>query len=480
MYKKKIYFTATLTGLLLSGFLATSLISYNVAKKSLSRTISGETLPLTSDNVYSEILRDLLRPITTASTMSGNTFVRAWLENGEQDSQQISDYLGAVQQRFGTITAFLASERSQHYYHPRGILKTLDPADPADAWYYRFKESGEPHELNIDADTADRSRLSIFVNYPVQGSQGDFLGAIGIGLSMDSVRTLLEDYEQRYDRRIYLIDRQGRVTLRGSSLNGFVHFQEHTRNETVTRRVLDNATAQLSFRDSQGGMIYLNSRLVPELDWFLVVEQTSAEDEAALLHTLIINLLIALAVSAVVLLLAWATLGKYQRRLLEMATTDALTGATSRQAFENLFNHAVRGAKRRQQKLALLLIDLDHFKTINDRFGHHGGDRVLQAAAAQLSALCRANDVLCRWGGEEFLILMEDCGLDDARQRACAIRRAVASQPVRLGRETIGITLSIGVAEYREDESLPSLIRRADDALYAAKRNGRDRVEFAL
>ena len=310
------------------------------------------------------------------------------------------------------------SERSQHYYHSRGILKTLNPADPADAWYYRFKVSGDPHDLNIDTDTADRSRLSVFVNYPVQGSEGNFLGAIGVGLSLDSVRRLLEDYEQRYDRRIYLIDRQGQVALRGSDSPGFVHLQERTGSEAIARQVLDNTTAQLSFRSSDGDTIYLNSRLVPELDWFLVVEQTSARGEAALFHTLVINLLIALTISAVVLLLAWAALGKYQRRLLEMATTDALTGATSRQAFENLFDYAAGGARRRQQELSLLVVDLDHFKSINDRFGHHGGDRVLQAAAAQLSALCRANDVLCRWGGEEFLILMEDCGLEEARPSA--------------------------------------------------------------
>ena len=81
---------------MLAGFLTTSLISYSVAKKSLSRTIAGETLPLTGDNVYSEILRDLLRPITIASTMSSNTFVRAWLENGERDWQHISEYLRVV------------------------------------------------------------------------------------------------------------------------------------------------------------------------------------------------------------------------------------------------------------------------------------------------------------------------------------------------------------------------------------------------
>lgn len=476
---RKFYFIIILTGLLLGGFLTTSLISYNVAKTSLAHTISREMLPLASDNIHSEILRDLQPPIVVASAMASNPFVRTWLENGEQDPQQISEYLNNVQDRFETMTAFLVSEQTRHYYHARGILKTVDPDNVDDDWYFRISRSDEPYELNIDTDTADRRRLSIFVNFRIYGSHNQHLGAIGVGLSMDFVRALLEKYEQRYNRSVYLIDRQGRVTLLGPSLGNLAHLRDRIGDEAATRQILDSETAQLNFRDPDGKAVYLNSRLQPDLDWFLIVEQTGTHTGAVLLNTLIVNLVIALAVSLVVLLLAWVILGKYQRRLLEMATTDALTGATSRQAFEALFEHAVRGARRRRQKLSLLLLDLDHFKTINDRFGHHGGDKVLEGAAKRLRTLCRANDVLCRWGGEEFLILMEDCSLEDARVRADVIRQAIASQPICFGQEEIHITLSIGIAEYLEDQSLQSLVDRADSALYSAKRGGRDRVEFA-
>lgn len=479
MYKNKIHFTSTLTGLLLAGFLVTSLISYNVAKNSLARTISGEMLPLTSDNIYSEIMRDLLAPITIASTMSSNTFVRAWLETGEQNPEQISDYLGSIQQRFGTTTAFLVSEQTQNYYHANGILKALDPGDPADSWYFEFK-AADAHELNIDADTADRNRLSIFVNFPIWGSQDTFLGAIGVGLALDSVRTVLESYERRYDRQVYLVDRQGHIQLHSSGVDDLSHLQQRIESEIFSHQVLGQPAAQLKLRDLNGATVYLNSRLVPELDWFLVVEQVTTQEEAVLLRSLIINLMVALAGSAVVSLLVWGTLGKYQQQLLKMATTDALTGATSRQAFESLFEHAVLGVKRRQQKLSLMLIDLDHFKEVNDRFGHHVGDQVLKATADQLDSMCRANDILCRWGGEEFLILMEDCGLEDARQRAGIIRRAVAQRRVRRDGEDISITLSAGVAEYTDADDLQSLVNRADNALYTAKRGGRDRVELAV
>lgn len=479
MPDRKFYFIATLTGLLLAGFLATSLISYSVARDSLSRQISDQMLPLTSDNLYSEIQQDLLRPIVISSAMAGNTFVRDWLAEEGRNPQRISQYLDSVQQRFGTITAFLVSEQTHQYYHSTGVLKTLDPSYPGDAWYFRVRESHEPYEINIDDDTADRNRLSIFVNFRILDDRGRYLGVTGVGLSMDSVAALFESYQRRYNSRIYFIDRQGEVTLHGPGLDVTANLHERAGLQPHAMEILTSPGANLSYRNADGETVYLNSRLVPELDWFLVVEQESARDEARILNTLIVNLLISLAVSLVVLLIAWATLGKYQRRLLEMATTDRLTGATSRQAFENLFDYAVRGARRRRQKLSVLLVDLDHFKTINDRFGHLGGDRVLGAVASRLRSLCRDSDILCRWGGEEFLILMEDCGLEGAKQRAHALRQAIASKPIRFGREDIDITLSVGVAEHLDGETLESLVSRADGALYVAKHNGRDRVELA-
>lgn len=479
MPDNKLYFIAALTGLLLVGFLVTSLISYSVAKDSLSRQISDQMLPLTSDNVYSEIQRDLLRPIVISSTMASNTFVRDWLTEGGQDSRQLSRYLNSIQHHFDATTAFLVSEQSRQYHHSSGVLKTINPLDPGDAWYFRVRESHEPYDINIDADTADRNRLSIFVNYRILDDQGHYLGATGVGLDMNSVGALFESYQHRYNRRIYFVDRQGNIMLHGPGLDMATNLHEHKQLQPHAAEILTHASTSLSYRGAQGETVYLNSRLVPEFDWFLVVEQASHRDEARIFHTLIINLLVSLAVTLVVLLIAWATLGKYQRRLMAMATTDGLTGTTSRQAFENLFNHAVRGAKRRRQPLSILLADLDHFKTINDRFGHPGGDAVLEAVANQLRTLSRDSDVLCRWGGEEFLILMEGCNLEGAAQRADALRRAIAGTEIRFGSSNIDITLSVGVAEYRSDESLEALVSRADRALYTAKRKGRNWVELA-
>ncbi len=476
MLERKTYFLVTLCGLLLAGFLATSLISYLVAKDSLSRHISDETLPLTSDNIYSEIQRDLLRPVLISSVMASDTFVRDWVIDGEDNPSRISHYLAEIQSKYDTITAFFVSEETHRYYHPSGLLKTLDKNDPADNWYFRVREMRQPYEINVDHDTADRNRVSIFVNYRVYDYQGNYIGATGVGLSVASVAHLIQTYQERYNRQIYFVDRLGKVTLHGQKLDDASHLRERPGLANHVTQILANPSANLTYRHPDKGDVYLNSRLVPEFDWFLVVEQHGDRDEARIFNTLIVNILVSLVISLVVLLVAWGTLGRYQRRLVEMATTDKLTGATNRQAFEALFDHAVRLARRRRQPLALLLIDLDHFKQINDQFGHAGGDTALEATAKRLRSACRESDALCRWGGEEFLVLMEGCPLDDALQRAEVLRQTIASQPVRFGREDISLTLSIGVAEWLDGEDLDSLVNRADGALYEAKHLGRNQV----
>lgn len=121
------------------GFLATSLTSYFVARDSISRNISEQMLPLTSDNIYSEIQRDLLRPILISSVMATDTFVRDWALSGEDDNTQIIAYLTEIQQEYDTITAFFVSENTRQYYHPSGVLKTVSENDPDDAWYFRVR-----------------------------------------------------------------------------------------------------------------------------------------------------------------------------------------------------------------------------------------------------------------------------------------------------------------------------------------------------
>ena len=159
-----------------------------------------------------------------------------------------------------------------------------------------------------------------------------------------------------------------------------------------------------------------------------------------------------------------------------MATTDALTGLHNRQVFDITLSQALERARRTKNKLSLILIDLDRFKATNDRFGHLNGDKVLQKAALLLRGSVRKSDTLARWGGEEFTVLMENCGEAEAVKAAEELRRRIAQLAID-NQPDIRTTASFGVAEFAVGEETASpLVARADTALYRAKELGRNRV----
>lgn len=161
-----------------------------------------------------------------------------------------------------------------------------------------------------------------------------------------------------------------------------------------------------------------------------------------------------------------------------LARTDALTGLANRRAFDEAAEQEVQRALRYNTPLALVMTDLDHFKAINDRHGHHVGDQVLQHFARTLSASVRNIDLVGRWGGEEFAILMPGTDLEEAMQAAERMRLAVQDAVPPLDDNFCIYTASFGVAAFRADTpTMVSLLGRADAALYRAKDGGRNRVE---
>ena len=476
MQSRKRFFTLGISALVLCGFMATSLIGYFVARTSTNEQLQKQMLPLTSDNIYSEIQRDLLQPLLISSLMANDTFLIDWVESGEHDPQRLSEYLAQIQRKYSTITAFFVSENTRYYYHPKGIIKQVDEDDPADNWYFHTRQLHGNYDINIDWDTAEPSRMSIFVNYRVTNPQGELIGVTGVGLSMESVAQLIENYQRRYGREIYFVYRQGEITLRSSQFQDEIYLQNKAGLDQLFLQILSNPSASVSYAAKNGNTIYLNSRLVPEFDWFLIVEQINDPATARIETALWVNLGVSLVISLCVLLVAHFTLRNYQRRLERMATKDKLTGAASRQVFDWIFEHAEKTAIRKDWPLSMIVLDIDHFKSINDQYGHQFGDQVLKSVGRLIKQNIRDVDTLCRWGGEEFLVLLENCEQRRAAEIAETIREVISQHNNRVKNETVSITISAGVAEYQLGESMEQLIERCDRAMYESKNKGRNRV----
>jgi diguanylate cyclase (GGDEF)-like protein len=166
-----------------------------------------------------------------------------------------------------------------------------------------------------------------------------------------------------------------------------------------------------------------------------------------------------------------------ERQLEHLATTDSLTDLWNRRYMLRRLRTEFDRSKRQGHDLGLVLFDLDHFKEVNDRFGHAYGDRVLQAAAQRMHGAIRDYDVLGRFGGEEFLVIVPETDSEGVLTLADRIRTAVGAQPVEGPEGDVTVTTSAGVAMLAEGDLSPdAILARADGALYAAKRMGRDRV----
>lgn len=170
-------------------------------------------------------------------------------------------------------------------------------------------------------------------------------------------------------------------------------------------------------------------------------------------------------------------LARAHEQISEMATTDALTGMANQRAFCRGFDLMLQRARRRNSPLGLIVCDIDHFKRINDTYGHPFGDKVLQAVAGALTEGVRVVDLAARNGGEEFAVVLEDSDRSGALQVAERLRRAVENMPLRHGGEAVRVTISLGVTVFPDDgEKISQLVNQADQALYHAKKSGRNRL----
>jgi len=176
---------------------------------------------------------------------------------------------------------------------------------------------------------------------------------------------------------------------------------------------------------------------------------------------------------------AEAALRERQEHLNFAATHDSLTGLPNRALLQQRAEHAIAVSRRSGRLLALLFIDLDRFKTVNDSLGHAAGDELLREVANRLSGCLREVDMIARHGGDEFVVLLEDIERQEEVEQVVARMREVLAEPLAIEGHEVNVTSSIGVALYpRDGEAAPALLRKADLAMYRAKELGRNTVQF--
>jgi diguanylate cyclase (GGDEF)-like protein len=461
-----------------TAFFATAILSYGVSRARMHDLIVSSELPLTSDTVYSEIQRDFIKPIQASSLMASDTFLRDWALAGETDVTAIKKYLAEQKRVNAAFTTYFVSGKTYHYYTADGVRKTVSRDDTHDVWFFALENAKVDYVLELDTDQHHDNALTIFINYRVFDYNNNFIGIAGMGLNVDVVRDSVGRYQQQFGRKIFFVDQAGKVMMSGEDAQLLTDIRTVPGLSALADKILGGQGGALEY-EKDGETHLLNVRYIPELKWYLFVERVEEQAMQDMRRTLYINLLIAVLATTLVAAVLAGAVNRFHAELDKYATTDSLTGLTNRRAFDILFHQAALGAKRNDRPLSLVLFDIDHFKKINDQFGHLAGDEVIKSVARIISERSRASDVACRWGGEEMLLLLQDCRLPKAIAIADDIRQDIERTLFDVRGHVIPVAVSAGVAEMALEDSEDSVLARADAGLYAAKNGGRNRVAVA-
>ena len=474
-----------ITAILLLGFLAVSLLTYRSSKQSIHEAIIINELPLTSDSINSKIQEGLLESIETSSMMASNTFLKDWVASGEKDEASIKQYLIETKRQSHALASYFISEKTRNYYSSDAKTKKVIENTEADSWYFKVRSMNKPYELFIERNARYGNQLAIFVNYRMFDQANQYIGVVGVGIAYNKVQKLLDSYEKRFKHKVYFVDKNGIIMLAsdqdrplGADIDNLlgikdIHFNP---NNLANINIEDNKIHRYELGERAQNVIV---RYVPELNWYLIAEKSETDALTGITRSLYHNLLLCLFITALVVVLTYMALKRYHFEVESAAAIDKLTNLPNRKAFDIGISVLLNDSQRHRTTLGLMLLDLDHFKAINDTYGHLAGDYVLTETAETLRSTIRSEDFICRWGGEEFVIVVRDCDEQHLMLLAEKIRAAIEAADYTFKGTSIAVTTSLGVATRIGGEYIDHMIYRADKALYRAKHAGRNQAVLA-
>jgi diguanylate cyclase (GGDEF)-like protein len=468
------------TILLIVMILLTSLLSITITRQAINQDIRNRDLPLISEEVYAAVEDNLTRAVLNTSFMANDIFLQNWILEGETDLDEAAHYLKNIRDKNNYSSAFFISNITRNYYNHEGILRKIDSRKTKDAWFrfLQFKETD--YILHVDKDeAARRDELAVLIIHRIKDQNGAYLGATGVALPLDPTINAIKSFQKQHACLIYMINSDGLIEIHADpAVIGQTYIQNLAGVGDHSQEILANriGTNLFQYQINQRN-IAVASRYFPNLDWYVVIEQDQTAALAEARKSLLLNSAFGVALVALIVYLVISTVNLFQSKLEAVAIMDELTGLFNRRRFHNLFQREIAYARRYEQPLSLLMIDIDHFKKVNDQYGHPAGDRVLKKAAELMRQEVRAVDVVGRWGGEEFVILLHKTDPQQAFATAERLREAIAATEFDTGKKIIHVTISLGIAgaDYCNLD-MDEMIKQADQAMYRAKQEGRNRT----
>ena len=417
--------------------------------------------------VKDSVENEFLKPIIVSETMANDYSLKEYMKKSSNNSpesveKEVASYLDSIRTGFGYPMVYVICDASKAYYTCDGICEYIDiENNEQDAWYKRFVEEGKHYDLEVDTDVVNHWDLSVFVNTEITDENGNYLGVCGVGIEMTTLQDYIKRYEEKYDVKINLMDKEGLIQIDSDI--------ELIRRDYLDTSYLDKVDSN-DFYYEKGEESSRMTKFVEALDWYLVVEDCNPEKISVmeLTTTSIIIFLIALMMMGIVFAVIMIRERKTSKELRErrkISITDDMTGLFNRRAYEE-------DCLKIQEadlvsRTTLIMMDLNGLKMVNDTYGHMAGDELIIAAAKCVQTSMGKYGKIYRIGGDEFMAFIE-CNSDQLNDMIHTFEHVVNSwkgnYPCKLS-----ISKGIVVCKEHEDLTFDEIKELADKLMYEDK-----------
>ncbi|WP_158768507.1 diguanylate cyclase [Paraglaciecola sp. L1A13] len=419
------------------------------------------------------IVQQLMKPLHISETLVKAKELQDLMGAQSIDEDAVFASLKRLHREFG-MNFFIASEKNRRQYYSDGTTTELVEGDVS--WYFKYKDSAQ----NEIADIGKWEDTHFYIDLKVFDENQRFLGFFGVGKSLRSFLDIFARYKETYGYDFIFADQDRNITL--SSDPKLVAANSEFTNLTNLPWFKD-----LSEEDQQGSLnnllVKINGYdfLIAELniqpfDWTLYLMTPLESRQTEISRGFIFSIVTLLVLIFGLFLIIYNLLYYFKKDMQKTRQIDVLTELPNRASMSLMFD----GFMYEKSSVSLVLINLDNFKSINETHGRKAGDIVLRQIASMLQLELRKQDILGRWGGEEFLLLLPNTGPHEAVDVAETVRNRLANMTITTGSMSIQMTASFGVSFTAIPRTINEVIAAADDALFAAKREGRNVVRLQL
>ena len=416
--------------------------------------------------LYSLITNEIVRPLTIAQFMANDKFLIDYIQQDTIEKSVLLNYTTALSKQF-QLLSFIAVEKHNMMIDANNKQTSLF-SEKAE-WFHRLKKI---NQLQF-ADIGDVDNPHLYFDVKILNEKQKFLGFAGVGIDLDNFATIFDEFHQRFGFEVFFVDQNDIITLSSNDLMRTT--SHHRKNEMVNINSLVWYQSYLNKQLDSDKKFIIAKLPLKDLNWRIFIVAPEASRQSEYWQLFLSKLVIFVLVSFLLYYIFTVAINYFKINLVKNAETDHLTQLPNRSYIDWKYSQL----NKKYDNVCLVIADIDRFKIINDTHGHLVGDDVLKIISAQFGENLRSIDLVGRWGGEEFILLLPDTSSKQGLEVIDRIRMKIENILFSSSSsdQTFNITVSFGMCESSlADVPLKEIIEKADRALYQAKKNGRNQV----